>query len=116
MFGYRYADRHLRHGAFVIEPENRRLTFASKGFCRSIEIDEVNADVLLRAKGHTVSHASANECQMRIAVLGFDDFLSIRQLRPQIHLIVAVFGAIGEQRAKGTEELRKQVIAILHST
>ena len=51
---------------------------------------------------------------MRVSVPGFDDLLGIGELGSKIHLVVAVFGSLGKQGAKCTEELRKQVVAIMH--
>jgi hypothetical protein len=105
----------LSDRAFPVEAEDRGLSLAAKRFSCSIQIDEVDRGGWIRPMLHEVLHPCADEGQVGISVSRFDDLLCVRQFRSQIHLVVAIRGALREESAERAEELRHQVITIVHS-
>src|SRR5262249_9624114 len=52
---------------------------------------------------------------MRIAVSRFDDFLLLRQFRSKIYVIVPVLSPFRKQCPKSVEELRHQIVTVVHA-
>ena len=102
-----------RHDLVVIVGHHGGLALALQRLALAVELDEIDRRIRARAIGHAVAHAGADEGQVRIAVARLDDLLLVGQLAAQVHLIVAVFAALREQRVERAEELRHQVVLVV---
>jgi len=79
----------------------------------AVEFDEIYRRLGIRTVRHTVTEAGADEGQVRIAVMRFEDLLVVAELCPQLHPIVMILGTLGKKRVEGTKELRHQIVPIL---
>src|SRR5438270_869697 len=71
--------------------------------------------VRLRSVGDAVAHPGPDKGEVRIGVARLDLLLVGAQLGPQLHLVVAVLGAVREQRVEAAEELRQAIVAVVEA-
>src|SRR3954463_13490124 len=103
MLRHRHADRDLSDDALLFIADDRRLALPAGRWGCAIEFNEIDRRLRLHAMRHAIAHSGADEREMRVSIARFDNFLCVRKLGAEIHLIVAVFATLREQRTKRME-------------